>query len=62
MQKRNRSLATLMARHGYILVREKNHAIWRNPQTGRQVVTSRTSSDQRARKNILMTVHRQEGK
>jgi hypothetical protein len=58
MQKRNRQLTTLMAQHGYILVREKRHAVWRHRHTGHQLVTSQTPSDWRQLKNVLTLVQR----
>ena len=52
MRQRNRPLQQLMAKYGYVLVREKNHAVWRNPTTRHQMITSLTAGDRRVLQQI----------
>lgn len=58
MRQKNRALVALMHQHGYVLVRENRHAVWRHPHTKRQVVTAGTPSDYRALANIRQLLRR----
>lgn len=46
-----------LKRAGAVLVRQKNHQVWRLPN-GRHYVMSQTPSDGRAEKNQLATLRR----
>lgn len=58
MRQKNRALVALMHQHGYVLVRQNRHAVWRHPQTKRQVVTALTASDRRAMDNLRQFLRR----
>lgn len=58
MRQKNRALVALMHQHGYVLVRQNRHAVWRHPQTKRQVVTAQTPSDYRNLANVRQLLRR----
>jgi|GEM_PF-2037806 len=60
MRQQNRALLTLMRQHGYVLIRESRHAVWRHSITKRQIVTSLTASDRRVLANIRAQVRRKD--
>lgn len=60
MRKKDRALIALMHTHGYRLVRQNRHAIWRHSRTHHQIVTSLTTSDRRALLNIRAFLRRKD--
>lgn len=52
MTRRENDIFKLIRSHGYELIRERKHFVFKHSQTGHTLVCSRTASDHRALKNI----------
>lgn len=53
-----RSLDKLARKNGFVLVRQGRHMVYRHPQISKQLVISKSASDNRAHKNNLARLKR----
>ncbi len=58
MSKRDKELGALFEGLGWTLARAKKHRVWRCPCGEHQVVTSKSASDGRAKKNAARDLKR----
>ena len=51
-------LRKLMTDHGFVLVRDGHHLIWRNPKIGKTITTASTPSCPHAINNVRRSLRR----